>query len=303
MSNVSGFTRSKFVKGSLLALAFAALYGCGGSGSGSEVINAGAPRIEAVLRGNAGVVQDPSNFQINEQFVFQLVRYNAGGTREVLPNVNWATSDERRLFGTLGENSGAFAAGSQETPPDLNAAIQASWEGRTFTSPWAIRPRQVRLIGRVTDESAPGTGVDGVRIVFLAPRPPNAADPDAPAGLVEVGSVLSGADGTFRASVPGTTTNFTIDEATLPTRFYRSFLANIAYPAAIGDVVTPDYNRFDVGGTCLAPVPGGLPAVGFVDMSKQMADGDEGPVSVSTSIQLTPKSSGPLKPDPDPCYY
>jgi hypothetical protein len=162
-------------------------------------------------------VQDPRNIQTGEQYYFQLVTYDAAGNRIIHDDVSWQTSDTNGRFGNIGSNSGLFLAGSNVNQTDQ--FIFGFADGVRYEAKYNIKPRQVRLIGKVLDED---TGMPvlnqnhvGVDIFFF----------DNFGTLV--GQATSSYDGTFRASVPTNTVKFTPTVGSVPVtpiEYYQSFL-------------------------------------------------------------------------------
>lgn len=245
------------------ALAFA-LAGCGGSSSssGGSTVTL-VTRIEAVTKSDTSLVQDPTNFQEGEDYYFELVSYDAQGNRSVLSNVDWKSGDDSGTYGTLAGNSGLYSAGVLETPS--NISIRAIYNGNYYSSEYAIKPQQIRLSGKVASEST-GTGLDGVVIDFY----------NDSSNLV--GTVTTGYNGTFRASIASSANYYMLRSETIPTNFYRSFLSTKSGTEL----------RYDSGQTdCLAPLP-----------NKSL---EIGPLSMEDSVKLTVKVTGQSKPDQTGC--
>lgn len=187
-----------FVLAATLGLIIA---GCAGSSNNIAVpgLNQGltsTPRVEAVLRngspvGDDFIYQDPQNIQSEDEIVFQLVSYtNNGGnvTRNVLPAASWRSSDTSNRYGNLAGNTGLFIAGERETPDRL--IIAASYNGTEYTAYYRIKPREVRLLGRVVNTADPTQGLYGIVLEFY--------DQDN----IKIGETRTAINGTFRASIP-----------------------------------------------------------------------------------------------------
>jgi hypothetical protein len=275
----------------VLVLGLAALIGCAGGGDDNNATTGTTltvtPHIEAVvvvdrsnlkdpskytdaeLRDPTAVdpndlidptligVQDPRDIQTGEQYYFQLVSYE-GGTRHIITDgVTWQTSDTTGRFGNIGSNSGLFLAGSNVNQTDQ--FVFAFKEGHRYEVEYNINPRQIRLIGKVIDEET-GAPVPGVDVFFF----------DKFNSLVAVAE--SSYDGSFRASVPNTTTKFTPTVESIPTEYYQSFLF--------------DGLRYTVGfPTCKAD----LPTLKF------------GTVTLDQPIQLKQRVDGQPTPPPTGC--
>ncbi len=222
-------------------MALALLIGCGGSDSTPSTTGSvltGEPRIEAVVKigqnnlKNPGQyteeelrdptrvnpddlinptlygVQDPRNIQAGEEYWFQLVRYSQSGQREIInDNVTWSVSDGR--FADIGGNSGQFLSGNNAT--QTPQFVFAMYNGLRYEAPYAVKPRQVRLIGIVLQEGT-DQPIPGVEI-FLYDN----------FGTL-VGQVTSAYDGVFRASVPTNTERFEPTVGSIPTTFFQSFV-------------------------------------------------------------------------------
>ncbi|HEY0865927.1 MAG TPA: hypothetical protein VGE01_01035, partial [Fimbriimonas sp.] len=180
-------------------------------------------------------------------------------------------------YGSLGSNTGRFSAGGQETPTSF--AVETIYNDKRYVARYYIKPRQVRLVGRVATEGRPQQGVDGVVLDFYALIPDGSQNPPE----LYVGSVKTAHDGSFRASIPSGTVRFAVKNNSIPSNYFHSILV----PGPGGD-----YLRFDTEDpSCKPPVPANLPEVGLRDVS-------------SRPYLLTPKPNDDApKPDPDPCYY
>lgn len=302
------------VAAALVALALAGCAGSGSSSSSNKAVGATTePRVEAVVRlTQADIVtsaqgkysdadlldptkiqpsdlvdplhfgiQDPFNIQASEDVYFELVNYTTATdgtiTRHILPSGNWTVNDSTGLAGSVAVNSGLFTAGAQQTTS--TEAVTAYVNGVTYGTNYGIKPRQVRLIGKVLGEDA--TAIMGVTVDFYAPQDPN----DATSPLQLIGQVKTAYDGSFRASVP-TYTNVTLqlENATVPAKYWRSFTYNGV--------------RYDTGTTlCTAPVPASLLQVG----ERNMVDTSITDITTNGTIVLAPKSAYSSLPTPDPC--
>jgi hypothetical protein len=223
-------------------LALAILIGCAGSDGNSPNttggVLTGTPRIEAVVKidrtnlkdpnqytdaelmdptkvnpndlVNPTVygVQDPRNIQAGEKYWFQLVSYDESGNRQIIDgDILWTLSDPR--FADLGSNSGSFVAGDNTT--QTSQFVFADYKGTRYQAAYAVKPRQVRLIGKVLLEEGdkPLAGID---LFFF----------DNFNQLV--GVVRTGYDGVFRASVPTNTVLVSPTVESIPNEYYQSFL-------------------------------------------------------------------------------
>jgi hypothetical protein len=269
-------------------MALAILIGCAGSDSTPSTtgtVLTGQPRIEAVVkidrtnlknpnqytdaelkdptRVNPNDlinptlygVQDPRNIQTGEEYWFQVVRYNENGEREILSGATWSLSDRR--YADIGGNSGLFLAGVNASQGDQ--FVFAEFEGRRLEARYNVKPRQVRLIGIVLQEGTTKP-LPGVEIFFF----------DNFGTLV--GIAQSSYDGTFRASVPTNTVQFSPTIESIPNTFFQSFVF--------------DGLRYSVGyPQCKAP----------------LQPMDVGTVILEEPIYITPRVDGQSTPPPTGC--
>lgn len=150
-------------------------------------------------------IQDPRNFQVSEQYVFQLVG-TKGGKRVILP-ATFRSSDNGGQFGTVAVNSGLFTA--TDTPTSAAQTMFASYNGNDYQTPYEVKVRQARLIGKVLDTSS--NPVSGVIVKFFS------------VDGAFVGQVTSASDGTYRASVPTSAAKFTLTGSSVPLSDHRVF--------------------------------------------------------------------------------
>ena len=234
------------------ALAFA-IYGCGGSGTGTggsttggDVPPPGTPVVEAV-QAPGGIVpsdpatfvaQDPLNIETNQQLAFQLVAYAPTGERVVLSADNWRSSDTASAYGRLAANSGLFAAGNQATTSILYAGVR--YQGVDYYTAYSVKPHQATITGQILT-AAGGSPAKGVGILFY----------DA-SGTV-TGRTSQPWRGSFRASVPVNTVAFQIDSDTLPNipgqpqAYQRFFTFNTLVYATSNDFCRPPLSSLNVG--------------------------------------------------------
>jgi hypothetical protein len=253
----------KLLVAGLVALAIA---GCGGDGNDSDtpsIENLSAPRVEAVVRVERSNllnpamytdeqlrdpsvvkpsdlivptvlgVQDLTNFQTDESYYFQLVAYSDSGRRVILP-ATFSSSDTEFTHGVVGD-SGLFLASN--VPSDLAEYVYADYQGVRYVGEYEVRERRVRYLNRVVLRTG---GVDRP----LANAKINFYDPSGR----YVGTVTSGYDGTFRASLPLNTALFTVDPHSLAGGASYSFIYNGTTHLA-GDVETRALIAFDQTGT------------------------------------------------------
>lgn len=250
----------KFAMGLLAVLAV----GCGGSGNGpsSVVVSGSTPRVECIvyvqttnlmhpsewtaaqllnpqtpglqadlINPTVFGLQDPTNIECGEQMVFQVVTYSPDGTRNILPNVTWSSSDSTNVYGSLATNTGEYIVGNTSTTsPQTVAGV---YNGVTYSAIYDVKIDQVRLIGSMFAQGTNANQLAGSLLQFF----------NTSGALVDTVTVQS--DGSFRASVPTVATTFTIVADAEPAAFYQSFnYLGLQYSA--GQV------------TCLAPLPSGL---------------------------------------------
>jgi len=203
-------------------------------------------------------VQDPTNIEEGEEMTFQLVNYTAAGQRQILQNVSFQSSDSGSTFGVLASNTGQYVAGASATTQPL--FVSATFNGQTFATQYDIKIRQVRVLGTVLDGSNNAADLAGAQVEFF----------DQSGTLVDTVTVQF--DGSFRASVPTITTQFTIFGDSLPDTFYHSF--------SYGGL---QYDANPVG--CIPAMPTGL-VVGTTILPSTLL------VTPRVSGQSTPPSTG-----------
>jgi len=250
-----------------------ALCGCGGSGVGSGVVNTGpavtlgTPTVEAIIPGRASsdiVVQDPNNLEVGQSIQFQLVAYNATGSRVVLSPDDFRSSDTTNTYGLLGSNSGVLITGNAVSTTLLY--IGANYQGVQYSASYQVKPRQARLIGQIVDETT-GLAIRNASLNFYNDS-----------GQL-VGTVVMPFQGSFRASIPLTATRFQVVSDSLTATYWRSFTFNgLRYDAGSDD--------------CRAP----LPALQIGDNFLSSAATD------ATIIRVTPRT-GSVKPTADGCGF
>jgi len=202
---VIGFIAAVFI----LAIA---LGGCGGGGGGTSTTTTSTGglsniRAEAALAGAPDQPIDPLNIQAGDVVVFQVVGYDSNRQRHVLTSSAWTTNDNGNAAGTLASD-GTFTA---TTPSNTVFTATGSSGGKQYQEGYRVKPVQALVTGRVVDSN--GFGASHVAIVFY-----NAAGSEVSRAIVQF-------DGTFRASVPTTATQFNLDPNTMPKAFYyRSFV-------------------------------------------------------------------------------
>ena len=193
----------------------------GATGTGTT-INPAALHIEAVVLnptsfdngsmtgGQTFIIQDLTNIESEDQIQLELVYYDSSGNRIVISPGGWSSSDTQSQYGQLTYNSGIFVASNAQNLTPLT--FSTTYNGYTYSAYYDVLPRQVRLRGmvRAADTSAP---VYGAEVDFYGPQNPTVNG----SPLVFVGKVISAYDGTFRASIPPSATNFTVTNASVAT--------------------------------------------------------------------------------------
>lgn len=296
----------------ILALALAA---CGGSGgndrnTGDEPVGlTNEPRVEAILEDPSldpgFLYQDPLNLQTGDTVRFQLVNYtNGGSTRNVLAADRFSTDDTRNDSGQLDPTIGVFRAANASVG-NRQYTVGARFQGITYTANYQIKPRQIRLRGKVL---AQGTGnpVYNATIDFYAPRNPS----DTSTSQVIIATVRSSYDGTFRVSIPAFNDDvdtaqeanaaaqirFTVRATNLPDGYFRSFRFNGLQYDAGSNVCRPTLLSRD---TVTDPDTGEQVFLPFKSGDRYLVtQGDD--AEAAGVIQLAPESLGE-KPEPNGC--
>jgi hypothetical protein len=174
--------------------------------------------------GQTFIVQDLNNIESLDQIQLQLAYEDAEGRHVINPG-NWSTSDTAGTYGQLTYNSGIFVASSAQ---NLNPLLFATnFDGYTYSATYSVLPRQVRLRGivKTADTQLP---LFGAEVDFYGPQNPTVNG----SPLVFRGKADSAYDGTFRASIPPSTTAFTVTNASLAllpvsVQRYMEYLGNV----------------------------------------------------------------------------
>ena len=161
----------------------------------------------AMTGGQTFIVQDLNNIESEDQIEFQLAYEDSQGRHVINPG-NWLSSDTANTYGTLTYNSGIFIASSAQNLHPLT--ITTEYNGFTYSSFYSVLPRQVRLRGMVVANDT-HTPVFGAEVDFYGPQNPTISG----SPLVFRGKVTSAYDGTFRASIPPSTSSFTVTNASI----------------------------------------------------------------------------------------
>lgn len=208
------------------ALAFGLyLTGCAGNGTavtgGATDPIVGTPHIEMIYSDgyfpNLGlpIYGDPMNIRTGEQVQFELVGITASGARKVITPDFWRSTDTTKTFGTVSQNTGVFVASSRQT--DTSQVITARYNGTDISTSYAVRPRQIRIIGSLLDRVT-HLPIQGVTLYFY----------DVNGNYL--GPATTSYDGSFRAAMPNTVARFQIVNDTLPDGYYRIFRFDSTLP-------------------------------------------------------------------------
>ena len=212
----------------------------GGGGGGSFNI-VGTPTVEMIYSAgffpNPGlpIFGDPLNIRTGEQVQFQLVGFTAAGVRTVVPVDFWRTDDTTNSFGVLSANSGVYNASSRQSPSEQ--VVTARWHDQDISTFYAVRPRQVRIIGSLLD-----------RVTLLPLAHVSMYFYDINGNFL--GPAQTAYDGSFHAAMPPTVARFQIINDSLPNTALRLMLLDDTLPVT---AFFPDYlNNRNNSGT---PIP------------------------------------------------
>ena len=229
------------------ALAFGLyLVGCAGNGtvvgggvSGDVIV--GTPQVEMIYSDgffpNTGlpIFGDPMNIRTGEQVQFELVGYTATGKRVIVNPDGWRSNDTTGTFGTLSANTGVFIASSRQSA--VSQVVTARYQGQDISTSYAVRSRQVRIIGSVLNRVTK-LPLQGVSLYFY----------DINGNYL--GPATTSYDGSFRAAMPPSVARFQIVNDSLPNNVFRllRFDSTLAVQTTI-----PDYlNNRNSSGTPVA---------------------------------------------------
>jgi hypothetical protein len=177
--------------------------GCGGGGGGGGTsdgsTNGNNPGPLTDLRVGAlrnNVFLDPTNVQVGQTVQLKVYGRSQNGQILEATATNW-TTDAPASVATVTANGIVTGVG----PSGGNIyTVSASATGSTVSSPLAVKLAQARVTGTVNvGEDAAARPIAGAKLRFFTE------------GGVEVGSAVTGHNGTFDAAVPTSATRFIID--------------------------------------------------------------------------------------------
>ena len=222
------------------------LIGCGGNGSsttggGTTDPIVGTPQIEMIYStgyfpgSGLPTYGDPMNIRTGEQVQFLLVGHTASGVRTILTPDKWRTNDDTQTFGTLSNNTGVFVASSRQTA--VSQVITARYNGTDISVPYAVRAREVRIIGSILNRVT-HLPIPGITLYFY----------DVNGNFL--GPATTTYDGSFRAAVSASVARFQVVNDSLPDNVYRLMRFDSSLSV---QTISPDYlsNR-DSSGTPVA---------------------------------------------------
>ncbi len=223
------------------------LMGCAGNGTvagggGGGTFNiVGTPTVEMVYSPgffpNPGLPTfgDPLNIRTGEQVQFQLVGFTAAGVRKVVPADFWRTDDVNNSFGVLSANTGVYNASTRQSPSEQ--VVTARWHDQDFSTFYAVRPRQVRIIGSILN-----------RVTLLPLAHVSMYFYDINGNFL--GPAQTAYDGSFHAAMPPSVARFQIVSDSLSNNVLRLMLHDDTLPVI---TILPDYlNNRNASGT---PIP------------------------------------------------
>lgn len=189
------------------AVATALLASCGGGGTTTVTPGGPGARVEAL---QAGLPVDLNNLQVGDSVQIIVANYDSSNVRTtVVPS--GVTKDDAGAISTL---SGSTLTATATSGTSYNLSVQSSLG--SFSVPFKVKPVQARVKGTVI-QSGTSLPLRGVTVRFYTST------------LVEVASATSQYDGSFNASVPTSTTVFTIDATTLGKGYNKQFGFNTKY--------------------------------------------------------------------------
>ena len=211
----------------------------GGGGGGLNIV--GTPKVEMIFSTgffpNPGLSTfgDPLNIRTGEQVQFQLVGYTATGVRTVLTPDFWRSNDSTNTFGILSANTGVYNASSRQTASPQ--VITARWNDQDISGDYAVRPRQVRIIGSILNHVT-HLPLQYVSMYFYD------------VNGTFLGTATTSYDGSFRAAMPSSVARFQVVNDTLPNNVFRLILHDDTLSTS---AFPPDYlNNRNSNGT---PIP------------------------------------------------
>jgi hypothetical protein len=195
--------------------------GGGGGGGGSTSASGGGSggtftEVAVEFRTPDNYVVDPSNIRVGDTLQMFLWGRDSNGQIAAVPSNNWSTTAPGSVAVT--SSSGAFEAKAATT---TSYVVRAN--GNEYTANFTIKAASGGLVaGRVRNTDSQGVPGAFVRIY-------NAAG-------AQLGTAVTGSNGTFRVVAPFNATGFLVDMTGLSTRYYNQF----GYGASEYSVICPD---------------------------------------------------------------
>ncbi|CAN1493858.1 Protein of unknown function DUF1416 [Fimbriimonadaceae bacterium] len=195
--------------------------GGGGGGGGSTSASGGGSggtftEVAVEFRTPDNYAVDPSNIRVGDTLQMYLWGRDSTGQIGAVPSSNWSTTAPGSIAVT--SSSGAFEA---KAATSTTYVVRAN--GNEYTANFTIKAASGGLVaGRVRNTDSQGVPGAFVRIY-------NAAG-------AQVGTAVTGSNGTFRVVAPFNATGFLVDMTGLATRYYNQF----GYGASEYSVICPD---------------------------------------------------------------
>lgn len=210
------------------------LAGCGGGGGGGSSGGGGTTKytgyqVSVVYSGNPTQMVDPGTLIAGDQLQMTITARDSTGSLVTLTSSGWKTNAPAGVA-SLTSDGLLIAVGSSN---GTTYTVRGVSGGKTYEASIAVVAKQAIVTGLVRNTS--NTAIEYATVQFYN------------ASKVLVGETTTTRMGTFRASVPATTTRFTIDMSQAdPTSAY--YYLTFGYG-------TEEYID---GTTCLAPLPSPL---------------------------------------------
>ncbi len=115
--------------------------------SSQNLIPAGTPLQQDTINPSIFGVQDPANFQVGEEYVFQVVNYTpdpaqpSGYDRNIVPGATFVSTDATGVYGTMAGNTGDYIAGSTTTSTPI--IVGANVNGNSYSTAMSIKDSPV----------------------------------------------------------------------------------------------------------------------------------------------------------------
>lgn len=195
--------------------------GGGGGGGGSTSASGGGSggtftEVAVEFRTPDNYVVDPSNIRVGDTLQMYLWGRDSTGQIAAVPSSNWSTTAPSSIAVT--SSSGAFEAKAATT---TSYVVRAN--GNEYTANFTIKAASGGLVaGRVRNTDSQGVPGAVVRIYNTAGT--------------QLGTAITGSNGTFRVLAPTTATGFLVDLTALGTKYYNQF----GYGPSEFSVICPD---------------------------------------------------------------